>query len=56
MIAFAPYDSPEIAVAAVGEGMTSGVFVAPVVADIVEYYFGQSDAMDSYQTENTLIP
>lgn len=56
LIAFAPYDSPEIAVAAVGEGMTSGVFVAPVVADIVEYYFGQSDAMDSYQTENTLIP
>ena len=56
LIAFAPYDNPEIAVAAVGEGMTSGVFVAPVVADIVEYYFGQSDAMDSYQTENTLIP
>ena len=56
LIAFAPYDNPEIAVAAVGEGMTSGVFVAPVVADIVDYYFGQSDAMDSYQTENTLIP
>ena len=56
LIAFAPYDNPEIAVAAVGEGMTSGVFVAPIVADIVEYYFGQSDAMDSYQTENTLIP
>jgi len=56
LIAFAPYENPEIAVAVVGEGMTSGAFVAPVVADIVDYYYGQSDAMDSYQPENTLIP
>ena len=56
LIAFAPYDNPEIAVAAVGEGMTSGVFVAPVVAEIVDYYFGQSDEMEKYQPENTLIP
>ncbi len=56
LIAFAPYDNPEIAIAAVGEGMTSGVFVAPVVAEIVDYYFGQSDEMEKYQPENTLIP
>lgn len=56
LIAFAPYDNPEIAVAVVGEGMTSGAFVAPVVAEIVDYYFAQSDTMDSYQAENTLIP
>lgn len=56
LIAFAPYENPEIAVAVVGEGMTSGAFVAPVVAEIVEYYFGQSDSMELYQTENTLIP
>lgn len=56
LIAFAPYDNPEIAIAVVGEGMTSGAFVAPVVADIVEYYYGQSDALDTYQPENTLIP
>lgn len=56
LIAFAPYDNPEIAIAAVGEGMTSGVFVAPVVAAAVDYYFGQSDSMQSYQTENVLIP
>ena len=56
LIAFAPYESPEIAVAVVGEGMTSGAFVAPVVADIVEYYYGQSDTLDSYQQENVLIP
>ncbi|MBQ4625635.1 MAG: hypothetical protein IJB45_00100 [Clostridia bacterium] len=56
LIAFAPYDNPEIAIAAVGEGMTSGVFVAPVVSAAVEYYFGQSDSMQSYQAENVLIP
>ncbi len=56
LIAFAPYENPEIAVAVVGEGMTSGAFVAPVVADIVEYYYGQSDTLDSYQQENVLIP
>ena len=56
LIAFAPYDNPEIAVAVVGEGMTSGAFLAPVVADIVEYYYGQSDTLDSYQQENVLIP
>lgn len=56
LIAFAPYENPEIAVAVVGEGMTSGAFVAPVVADIVDYYFGQTDTMELYQTENTLIP
>lgn len=56
LIAFAPYENPEIAIAVVGEGMTSGVFVAPVVAAAVEYYFGQTDSMESYQTENVLIP
>ena len=56
LIAFAPYDNPEIAVAVVGEGMTSGAFLASVVADIVEYYYGQSDTLDSYQQENVLIP
>lgn len=56
LIAFAPYENPEIAVAVVGEGMTSGAFLAPVVADIVEYYYGQNDALDTYQPENTLIP
>lgn len=56
LISFAPYENPEIAVAVVGEGMTSGAFVAPVVASIVDYYFGQTDTMELYQTENTLIP
>ena len=56
LIAFAPYENPEIAVAVVGEGMTSGAFVAPVVAEIVDYYYGQNDKMAHFQPENTLIP
>lgn len=56
LIAFAPYENPQIAVAVVGEGMTSGVFVAPVVADICEFYFGQSGTFEDLQPENTFIP
>ncbi|MBR6786079.1 MAG: hypothetical protein IKM25_07515 [Clostridia bacterium] len=56
LIAFAPYKNPEIAIAVVGEGMTSGVFVAPVVADICEYYFGQSGTFEDFSPEDTFIP
>lgn len=56
LIAFAPYENPEIAVAVVGEGFTAGGRLAPVVASVAEYYFGQSDTMQSYQQENVLIP
>ncbi len=56
LISFAPYENPEIAVAVVGEGFTAGGRLAPVVAAIAEYYFGQSDTMQSYQQENVLIP
>ena len=56
LIAFAPYENPEIAVAVVGEGMTSGAFVAPVVRDICDYYFGQSGTFEDLQPENTFIP
>ena len=56
LIAFAPYENPEIAVAVVGEGFRSGSRLSPVVADICEYYFGQSDSMQKNQQENVLIP
>ena len=56
LMAFAPYENPEIAIAVVGEGMTSGVFVAPVVADICEYYFGQSGTFEDFSPEDTFIP
>ncbi len=55
-IAFAPYDDPQIAIACVGEGMTSGSYLAPAVADVVEYYFSESEALNDIQAENTLIP
>ncbi|MCR5522697.1 MAG: hypothetical protein K6F64_03540 [Clostridia bacterium] len=56
LIAFAPYENPEIAIAAVGEGMISGVYVAPVIAACVEYYCGLSDNVEAPQPEGVLIP
>lgn len=56
LIAFAPYEAPEIAIAAVGEGMVSGVYVAPVIADVVDYYFGQNGTLSAVPETGTLIP
>ncbi len=56
LIAFAPYENPELAIAVVGEGFTAGSRLSPVVADICDYYFGQSDSMQKNQQENVLIP
>ncbi len=56
LIAFAPYENPEIAIAVVGEGFRAGSRLSPVVAAICEYYFGQSDSMQTNQQENILIP
>lgn len=56
LIAFAPYENPELAIAVVGEGFTSGARLSTVVAEIVNYYFSQSDTMLGYQEENVLIP
>ncbi len=56
LIAFAPYENPEIAVAVVGEGFRAGSKLSPVVAEICNYYFGQSDSMQKNQQENILIP
>lgn len=56
LIAFAPYENPEIAIAAVGEGLTSGVYVAPIIADIVEAYFSGDSETEQIIEENVLIP
>jgi len=56
LIAFAPYDDPQIAIAAVGEGMISGKYMAPVIASVVEYYCGMSDTIESAPEEGELIP
>lgn len=56
LIAFAPYDNPEIAIAVVGEGLISGKYLAPVVRAAVEYYIGYDDTASSAAQEGVLIP
>lgn len=56
LIAFAPYDNPEIAIAIAGEGMGSGSFAGPAAAKIIDYCFSQTeDAADSPQSTNELL-
>lgn len=55
LITYAPYENPEIAIALLGEGMTSGVYVAPIAADVYEYYFAKSENMEPAADENTLL-
>lgn len=55
LITYAPYDEPQIAMALVGEGMTSGVYVAPIAKAVYEYYFAESADMAAAQEENTLL-
>lgn len=57
-IAFAPFDEPEIAVCVVGEKIDSGTKMAPVVADLVNAYFGDSsegEESDLVTGENTML-
>ena len=56
LIAFAPYDDPQVAIAAVGEGMISGKYLAPVIAEIVEYYCGMADTVDTQPADGEFIP
>ena len=55
LVAFAPFENPEIAIAVVGEGFASGSSASPVVAAVVDYYFSGADASSQVVTENTLI-
>ena len=55
LVAFAPYENPEIAMAIVVEQGGSGTSVAAIAADILEYYFSAKDTMDHVPAENTLI-
>lgn len=54
-ISFAPFDSPDIAIAVVGEGMTSGVLVADVARDVYEYWFTGAETLQKGQSENHLL-
>ena len=56
-IGFAPYDSPQIAVAVVVEHGASGSGVSPIARDIFEQYFYGSGAVSETPTpENELLP
>ncbi len=55
IIAFAPYDDPQIAVSVVVEGATSGGSTAPVAAAIMEQYFAASHGEKAAQTEGILL-
>ena len=54
-ISFAPYDNPEIAVIAVGEGCKAAMPLMPTVRDVYQYYFGSLDQMKKPQQENVLL-
>lgn len=55
LVAFAPYDDPEIAISIVVEHGGSGSSVAAIAAEILEYYFASRDALDAPAIENTMI-
>ncbi len=55
LIAFGPYDTPEIAITVVIENAGSGSATAQVAADIFEYYFSSAGSTAGIQTENTVI-
>ena len=55
LVAFAPYDEPEIALCIVVEQGGSGSLVGAIASEIIEYYFSAKEAMDAPTWENTLV-
>ena len=55
LVAFAPYDDPEIALSIVVERGGSGSLVAGIAAEILEYYFSSKDTISAPVVENTMI-
>lgn len=55
IVAFAPYKDPQIAVAVVIEGASSGGSTAPVVSAVMKAYFEKTQNSETVQKENTLI-
>ena len=54
LVAFAPYDDPEIAISIVVEHGGSGTAVAAIAAEILDNYFSSRDVMDAPVVENTM--
>ncbi len=55
LIAFGPYETPEIAITVVIENAGSGSSTAQVAADIFEYYFSTMDTSPTIQPDNEVI-
>ncbi len=55
LIAFGPYDDPQIAITVVIENAGSGSSTAQVAADIFEYYFSTLNNATTVQKDNTVI-
>ncbi len=55
LIAFGPYDDPEIAITVVIENAGSGSSTAQVAADIFEYYFSTLNTNPTIQPDNEVI-
>ena len=55
LIAFGPYEDPEIAITVVIENAGSGSSTAQVAADIFEYYFSTLGSVHTVQNENELL-
>ena len=55
LVAFAPYDQPEIAISIVVEQGGSGSLVGAIAAEIIEYYFSAQAEMNTPTAENTLV-
>ncbi len=55
IIAFAPYEKPEIAVCVAVEGAGSGGSTAPIASAILEHYFAEKDTQENLQSESSLL-
>ena len=55
IIAFAPYEKPEIAVCVAVEGAGSGGSTAPIAAEILAEYFAEKDTQEMLQGESSLL-
>ena len=55
LIAFGPYDKPQIAITVAVENAGSGASTAQVAADIFEYYFSTLNTVKAVQRENVLL-
>jgi len=55
IIGFAPFEDPEIAVAVAIEYAGMSAYLAPVLAEIMAYYFTEKNVAETNKTENTLL-